>query len=67
MNTPEHHLTAVYLLAASIVVPLVIVSVWRYLSRRQYRKAQEAMRRGNQLHRKWLESSKADHEQASEG
>jgi hypothetical protein len=67
MNTPEHHLTAVYLLAASIVVPLVIVSVWRYLSRRQYRKAQEAMRRGNQLHRKWLESSKADHEQAREG
>lgn len=67
MNTPEHHLTAVYLLAASIVVPLVIVSVWRYLSRRQYRKAQEAMRRGNQLHRKWLEGSKADHEQASEG
>lgn len=67
MNTPEHHLTAVYLLAASIIVPLVIVSVWRYLSRRQYRKAQEAMRRGNQLHRRWLESSKADHEQAGEG
>ena len=67
MNTPEHHLTAVYLLATSILVPLVIVSVWRYLARRQYRKAQEAMRRGNQLHRKWLEGNRADRERAGEG
>ena len=67
MNTPEHHLTAVYLLAASVLVPLVLASVWRYLAKRQYRKAQEAMRRGNQLHRKWLEASQPDREQAREG
>jgi flagellar biosynthesis/type III secretory pathway M-ring protein FliF/YscJ len=58
MGTPAHHLTAVYLLAASILVPLVIVGFWRYLVKRQHRKAEEAMRRGNQLHRKWLEASK---------
>lgn len=67
MNTSEHHLTAVYLLAASILVPLVIAGVWQFLARRQHRKAQEAMRRGNQLHRKWLESSQRDREQAREG
>lgn len=66
MNTTEHHLTAVYLLAASVLVPLVIASVWRFLARRHYRKAQEAMRRGNQLHRKWLEASQGDREQARE-
>nr|WP_145548361.1 hypothetical protein [Variovorax boronicumulans] len=60
-------MTAIYLLAASVLVPLVVASVWRFLARRQYRKAQEAMRRGNQLHRRWLESSQGDRERASEG
>ncbi|KQP38886.1 hypothetical protein [Pseudorhodoferax sp. Leaf274] len=58
------HLNAIYLLAASILVPLAVFSVWRFLARRQYRKAQEAMRRGNQLHRKWLEASKLMDDQA---
>ncbi|MGC3985693.1 MAG: hypothetical protein QM777_13775 [Pseudorhodoferax sp.] len=55
------------MLAASVLLPLVIVGVWRYLARRQHRKAQEAMRRGNQLHRNWLEASETDREQARGG
>ena len=58
MDTSAHHLTPVYVLVVSIVVPLLIIGVWRYLAKRQHRKAEEAMRRGNQLHRKWLEASK---------
>ncbi|WP_326543301.1 hypothetical protein [Pseudorhodoferax sp.] len=58
MTAIAHHLTAVYVFAACVLVPLLVVGLWRFMVRRQYRKAQEAMRRGNQLHRNWLESSK---------
>lgn len=57
MDAVAHHLTAVYALLACVIVPLVLVGAWRYIARRQHRQAQEAMRRGNQLHRKWLETS----------
>lgn len=58
MNAIAQHMTAIYVLAASVLVPLLIVGLWRFVTRWQHRKAQEAMRRGNQLHRNWLEASK---------
>lgn len=58
MDVISHHLSALYVLAASVVVPLVVLGAWRFLVRRQQRKAQQAMLRGNLLHRRWLESSK---------
>lgn len=58
MDVISHHLTALYVLAAIVIVPLVVLGGWQFLVRRQQRKAQQAMLRGNQLHRRWLESSK---------
>lgn len=58
MSAIAHHLTAVYVLLGCIVVPLVLIGAWRFAVKRQQRKAQEAMRRGNQLHQRWLEASK---------
>jgi hypothetical protein len=58
MDVISHHLTALYVLAACVIVPLVVLGGWRFLVRHQQRKAQQAMLRGNQLHRRWLEASK---------
>jgi hypothetical protein len=58
MDAIAHHLTAVYVLVVCVVLPVVVVGVWRFIAKRQHRMAQEAMRRGNQLHRNWLETSK---------
>lgn len=66
MDAVAHHLTAVYVLLACVIVPLALVGVWRYIVRRQQRQAQEAMRRGNQLHRRWLETSKQMVDQPTE-
>lgn len=67
MDFASHHLTALYVLAAGVLVPLVLVVVWRWSVRRQQRKAQQAMLRGNLLHRNWLEGSKKMQEGAEGG
>lgn len=59
MTAIAHHLTALYVLLACVLLPVLIVALWRFMLKRQQRKAQEAMLRGNQLHRKWLEASKS--------
>lgn len=66
MDAVAHHLTAFYALMAFVVVPALVVVVWRFMAKRHYRKAQEAMRRGNQLHRNWLETSRSGIERTPE-
>lgn len=65
MDVIAHHLPAVYALLACIFIPLVLFLATRFFVRRQQRLAREAMLRGNQLHRNWLEQSKNAAEQGT--
>lgn len=58
MDFVANHHPAIYALIATLVLPLAVFGLWRFLTRRQQRLAREAMQRGNVLHRNWLEQSK---------
>jgi Flp pilus assembly protein TadB len=55
MDFIAHHLTAVYVFAAIVLGPLLVWLVWQLSTKRQARRARDAMLKGNRLHRRWLE------------
>ncbi|MFT3721228.1 hypothetical protein [Pseudorhodoferax sp.] len=63
----QHHLVAMYVLIACLVLPVLVLLVYRTIVRRRQRLAREAMQRGNVLYRSWLERSKTAQEPPPSG